>query len=430
MWCCSYRHKYENTAFTISYLHRRPSALEAARNSDGAKPLQVATVLGNGELVKLLIELKWCLMSLPEKLWILCNDEHELWQIRHFCLRLWREDFFACCSSFWPRWHSVHASSCIWTQRIRHRSPEQIWVHRFVCKLRDLPASVWFSANITDGELSGSRIFLVQSIAIIFFQRYSFVSIVPAMQCAQVSKRRLPIFENTCSALYLACWRGHVDVARLLQVVLFQSLFLSNTFCWSGLIWACQASGADPRVRDKEGRSMQDRAAEWGHTRVVAWLQTLRLPWLGGMPPAGLYAEKVPAGCAWMEGRSQQSATSWAELARPDCVPDCVWTSRKVPAGALSSFKCKRQEHWSSWWHKWMSFTILHRFWSGKRHFIDVFAWELGLSSTFTVWMKEKILLSFVADCRVVKWQTLIHAISCSSNLSVGPIKGQRQPSD
>ncbi len=36
-----------------------------------------------------------------------------------------------------------------------------------------------------------------------------------------------------------------------------------------------QAAGADPRVRDEEGRTMKARAQEWGHGRLVAWLEAL-----------------------------------------------------------------------------------------------------------------------------------------------------------
>jgi len=55
------------------------------------------------------------------------------------------------------------------------------------------------------------------------------------------------------TALFLACWRGHLDVAQLLH-----------------------GRGANVNQIDAEGKSMIDRARGWNQTRVVAWLTELR----------------------------------------------------------------------------------------------------------------------------------------------------------
>jgi hypothetical protein len=59
----------------------------------------------------------------------------------------------------------------------------------------------------------------------------------------------------TCrlAALFLACWRGHLEIAQALH-----------------------SAGGDVGREDKEGRSMEVRAVEWNQTRVVAWLKSLR----------------------------------------------------------------------------------------------------------------------------------------------------------
>ena len=55
------------------------------------------------------------------------------------------------------------------------------------------------------------------------------------------------------TALFLACWRGHLEVAQRLH-----------------------AAGASPVRVDYEGKTMLQRAAEWNQTRVVQWLEELR----------------------------------------------------------------------------------------------------------------------------------------------------------
>mmetsp|Transcript_14419 Transcript_14419/g.22368 ORF Transcript_14419/g.22368 Transcript_14419/m.22368 type:complete len:245 (+) Transcript_14419:425-1159(+) len=55
------------------------------------------------------------------------------------------------------------------------------------------------------------------------------------------------------TALFLACWRGHLDVAQMLH-----------------------SKGASELKIDTEGKSMIDRAQAWNQTRVVEWLKQLR----------------------------------------------------------------------------------------------------------------------------------------------------------
>mmetsp|Transcript_51879 Transcript_51879/g.129074 ORF Transcript_51879/g.129074 Transcript_51879/m.129074 type:complete len:185 (-) Transcript_51879:7-561(-) len=55
-----------------------------------------------------------------------------------------------------------------------------------------------------------------------------------------------------CSAMFLACWRGHLEIAQMLH-----------------------AAGAKPTKCDKEGRTMMQRAAEWNHKGVESWLLSL-----------------------------------------------------------------------------------------------------------------------------------------------------------
>lgn len=55
------------------------------------------------------------------------------------------------------------------------------------------------------------------------------------------------------AALFLACWRGHLEIAQALH-----------------------SAGGDVGREDKEGRSMEVRAVEWNQTRVVTWLKSLR----------------------------------------------------------------------------------------------------------------------------------------------------------
>lgn len=59
--------------------------------------------------------------------------------------------------------------------------------------------------------------------------------------------------KNGHTALFLACWRGHLEVAQLLH-----------------------GRGASENKIDAEGKSMIDRARGWNQTRVVAWLSELR----------------------------------------------------------------------------------------------------------------------------------------------------------
>ena len=74
------------------------------------------------------------------------------------------------------------------------------------------------------------------------------------------------------TAMFLACWRGHLDSAQRLH-----------------------AAGASILHLDREGKSMLQRAQEWNQTRVVQWLQqqmhvtltpprSFRLP-SGDVPP-------------------------------------------------------------------------------------------------------------------------------------------------
>uniref|UniRef100_A0A7S0HBL6 Uncharacterized protein n=1 Tax=Hanusia phi TaxID=3032 RepID=A0A7S0HBL6_9CRYP len=55
------------------------------------------------------------------------------------------------------------------------------------------------------------------------------------------------------SAIYLACWRGHLEVAQLLH-----------------------SKGAKLNQTDNEGRTMISRARDWNQTRVLEWLEQER----------------------------------------------------------------------------------------------------------------------------------------------------------
>mmetsp|Transcript_635 Transcript_635/g.1688 ORF Transcript_635/g.1688 Transcript_635/m.1688 type:complete len:80 (+) Transcript_635:473-712(+) len=52
------------------------------------------------------------------------------------------------------------------------------------------------------------------------------------------------------SAIYLACWRGHLEVAQLLH-----------------------SKGAKLNQTDNEGRTMISRARDWNQIRVLEWLE-------------------------------------------------------------------------------------------------------------------------------------------------------------
>ena len=56
-----------------------------------------------------------------------------------------------------------------------------------------------------------------------------------------------------CTAMFLACWRGHLEIAQMLH-----------------------AAGAKVERLDREVRSMEQRAAEWNHKNVQEWIVALR----------------------------------------------------------------------------------------------------------------------------------------------------------
>lgn len=56
-----------------------------------------------------------------------------------------------------------------------------------------------------------------------------------------------------CTAMFLACWRGHIEIAQMLH-----------------------QAGAKVDRDDNEGRTMEARALEWNHKKVVEWLQSLK----------------------------------------------------------------------------------------------------------------------------------------------------------
>eukprot|EP00286_Rhodomonas_abbreviata_P026407 CAMPEP_0181305588 /NCGR_PEP_ID=MMETSP1101-20121128/9815_1 /TAXON_ID=46948 /ORGANISM="Rhodomonas abbreviata, Strain Caron Lab Isolate" /LENGTH=219 /DNA_ID=CAMNT_0023411525 /DNA_START=573 /DNA_END=1232 /DNA_ORIENTATION=- len=107
------------------------------------------------------------------------------------------------------------------------------------------------------------------------------------------------VTESGHTALFLACWRGHFEVAQMLQ-----------------------ARGANENVVDKEGKSMIDRARGWNQTRVVEWLSSLREKTLAPPPvhtnlhtASPVVEADVPAADLHLVGGdAEEAGGAWASM--------------------------------------------------------------------------------------------------------------------